>query len=75
MDALYVTYSIVLNISAINEDQYMIALAQDFDAKAIHILELLKIMLVCGYANMRFIEPMYREQGQSHTEPSKLDNT
>lgn len=56
VDAWYIAYALELNAPVVTDDQDMAALAQAFDAKVMFTLDLLKIMLDCGHADMKTID-------------------
>lgn len=56
VDVLYIAYALELNVPVVTDDQDMTKLAEDFDAKVMPTLELLKIMLDCGHTNMKTID-------------------
>lgn len=55
VDALYIAYSLELNVPVVTDDQDMTELAKTFDAPVMPTLELLKIMLDCGHVDMKTI--------------------
>lgn len=55
VDALYLAYALELDVPVVTDDQDMIELAKEFEAKVMPTLELLSIMLDCGHADMKII--------------------
>jgi predicted nucleic acid-binding protein len=58
VDALYIAYAIELGIPVVTDDQDMTDLANEFDAKVMSTLELLKIMLDSGRTDMKTIKAL-----------------
>lgn len=56
VDALYIAYAIELDIPVVTDDQDMTELANEFDAKVMSTLNLLKIMFDKGHITMSAID-------------------
>ncbi|MDC9728351.1 MAG: DNA-binding protein [Methyloprofundus sp.] len=56
VDALYIAYALELSVPVITDDQDMTELAHAFDAQVMPTLELLKLMLDCGYLDKKTID-------------------
>ncbi|EGR1020494.1 PIN domain-containing protein [Vibrio cholerae] len=58
VDAWYIAYALELGVPVVTDDQDMSELARVFDAQVMSTLELLKIMLDCGHADMKTIDAL-----------------
>lgn len=58
VDALYIAYSLEMNVPVITDDQDMTQLAHEFGASVMPTLKLLKIMFDCGHTDMKNINAL-----------------
>ena len=73
IDALYIAYTIELNIPVVTDDQDMTELAAEFDVMVMPTLGLLKIMLDCGHINLKTIRGLIEYLRYTNDLPANLD--
>lgn len=73
IDALYIAYSIELDVPVVTDDQDMTTLAKVFEVQVMSTLALLKLMLDSRHTNMKTIRSLCEYWRYMSDSPAKLE--